>query len=154
MKKQSILDMSGTYPAIFALGLTVLLLLIGYRSCRISQENISGVNLPIVGQLSDPGKKGAGGITTLAFSRAPEYVRKMINHLKNVRHFTPPRSYKGGRIFRNREGKLPSSRTYYEYDVHPLQPGITRGTERLVIDQEKQLFYYTRDHYNTFIKIE
>ena len=80
MKKQSILDMSGTYPAIFALGLTVLLLLIGYRSCRISQENISGVNLPIVGQLSDPGKKGAGGITTLAtFNQTP----------------TPPKSYPG-----------------------------------------------------------
>lgn len=58
------------------------------------------------------------------------------------------------RVFKNYEGRLPQGKRYYEYDLHPATPGTSRGAERLVIHQEKSVFYYTRDHYNSFIKIE
>lgn len=132
-----------------------LLLLGGYKSCLKSSnpERVSGKGSSYVPN-SPKGGAGSGSIVTLALNKAPKHVRQMINHLKAVKHKNPPKGFKGGREFRNREGKLPKGKTYYEYDVHPLRPGISRGPERLVIDQNKTVFYYTKDHYNTFIKIQ
>jgi guanyl-specific ribonuclease Sa len=101
----------------------------------------------------EAGGPGVAGIATLALKDAPRHVQRVVRHLRNVRHWQPPRGFKGGRRFRNYEGTLPRGRTYYEYDVHALRPGGSRGAERLVVDESKQLFYYTRDHYRTFTQI-
>jgi guanyl-specific ribonuclease Sa len=100
---------------------------------------------------SDPGS--GSGITTLAFAELPKHVQRVVEHLRTVKHFRPLRGYKGGRAFRNREGLLPKQRNYYEFDVHPFRPERSRGAERLVVDESKRFFYYTRDHYRTFTQI-
>ena len=41
---------------------------------------------------------------------------------------------------------------YQEYDVHPQFSNIGRGSERIVIGQNKA--FYTPDHYKTFICME
>lgn len=131
------------------------LLLFGYKSCLRSDDfpfNI--VKRPNQVSYTPKGGGGSGGIAIVALRKVPKHVRKIIKHLKSVSHMKPPRGFKGGRVFRNREGKLPKEKTYYEFDVHPLKPGISRGAERLVVDQQKSVFYYTKDHYNTFIKIQ
>ncbi len=126
-----------------------LLLLFSQRACSTGKGRS---NPPTV--LPQPKPSGGGtGIGALTLSQAPRHVRKMIHHLKSVRHFRPPKGYKGGRLFRNREGRLPHHTTYYEYDLHPLRPNLSRGPERLVMDQQKSVFYYTKDHYTTFIQI-
>lgn len=104
-------------------------------------------------RLPESGRPGLVGIAGVPMSQAPPYVQRVIQHLRHVRHWQPLRGFKGGRLFRNLEGKLPRGRTYYEFDVHPLQPGVSRGAERLVVDESKQLFYYTRDHYTNFTQI-
>ena len=114
----------------------------------------SGKGSSYIPQPPKGGETGPGGITVVALSHAPKHVRQMIKYLKSVRHMNPPKGYRGGRVFRNREGKLPSGKTYYEFDVHALKPGVSRGPERLVVDQQKNVFYYTKDHYSTFIKIQ
>jgi guanyl-specific ribonuclease Sa len=61
----------------------------------------------------------------------------------------------GGRIFQNREKKLPQysasheRMSYQEWDVHPKERNKNRGAERLITDQEHH-GYYTKDHYRTF----
>ncbi|HEX7833309.1 MAG TPA: ribonuclease domain-containing protein [Thermoanaerobaculia bacterium] len=59
-----------------------------------------------------------------------------------------------GTVFSNREGRLPSRpRGYYrEYTVRT--PGASnRGARRIVRGSEGEL-YYTRDHYESFIRID
>jgi len=69
-----------------------------------------------------------------------------------AQHGQPLAGYVGGRIFQNREGRLPAGR-YREYDVHPRTPGQNRGPERLVIDQVTGRAYYSADHYRTFVPL-
>jgi len=67
-------------------------------------------------------------------------------------HGEPLAGYVGGRVFQNREGRLPPGR-YREYDVHPRVPGRDRGPERLVVDQGTGRAYYSGDHYRTFVPL-
>ena len=132
-----------------------VLFFVGYRSCS-GISTMSG-KPGRFSSTSPEGPKGGGagvGIATLALSKAPRYVRKLVKYLKSTPHLHPPKGYRGGRIFRNREGILPKGKAYYEYDVHPYRPGISRGAERLVVDREKSVFYYTKDHYTTFFKLK
>ena len=64
----------------------------------------------------------------------------------------PLPGYVGGRVFENRERRLPRGR-YREYDVNPKIPGRNRGAERLVIERRTGKAYYTQDHYRTFTLI-
>jgi guanyl-specific ribonuclease Sa len=97
------------------------------------------------GSLAVRGGMRAGGISGLD---------DLIRYIKSNKGSAPP-GYKGGRIFHNREARLPSQRSgyYREYDVHPHQPGVSRGNERLVIGDEGDV-WYTADHYLTFTRIE
>lgn len=128
-----------------------LLLLTSYRSCTPGSGGNYRESSP---PKPPPGSKVGGVVAMLTVKQAPRHVRRIIRYLKSARHLNPPTGYKGGRIFRNREGILPRGKTYYEYDVHPLRPGVSRGSERLVVDQHKRRFYYTRDHYRTSVQIE
>ena len=139
-------------PLSWLLGFALIAFLFGsYRSCReTAATHLTGRLAP---RLPESGGAGAIGGATLALKESPRHVQRVIQHLRTIRHWHPPRGFKGGRPFRNLEGKLPRGRTYYEFDVHPLRPGVSRGAERLVVDESKQLFYYTRDHYSTFTQI-
>lgn len=60
---------------------------------------------------------------------------------------------KDGSIYRNREGELPEqSPDYYREYTVPTPEMTTRGSRRLVIGNEGEI-YYTDDHYLTFQKI-
>lgn len=130
--------------------LIALLFFTGYRTCQKIQPFGGTSGGPPRVNPSEPG----GGVAVLSLREAPRHVRRMVEHLKSVRHFQPPRYYKGARVFRNLEGTLPRGRKYYEYDLHPNLPGVARNGERLVVDQQKQFFYYTKDHYRTFTQIK
>jgi len=57
--------------------------------------------------------------------------------------------YIGGRVFQNRERRLPPGH-YREYDVNPKIRGRSRDAERIVIEQNTGRAYYTGNHYRTF----
>jgi hypothetical protein len=67
------------------------------------------------------------------------------------------RQFVGGDVFENRLGRLPtdgssgSSITYQEYDRYPYTPGVSRGTDRIIIGSDGSR-YFTNDHYKTFTK--
>lgn len=66
----------------------------------------------------------------------------------------PLRYDKDGAVFGNREGRLPRhARGYYrEYTVRT--PGVRdRGSRRIIAGSAGE-FYYTDDHYRTFMRIQ
>ncbi|MEO8341528.1 MAG: ribonuclease domain-containing protein [Nitrospirota bacterium] len=64
----------------------------------------------------------------------------------------PLPGYIGGRVFQNRERRLPLG-DYREYDVNPKVRGRSRDAERIVIEQDTGKAYYTGNHYRTFIPL-
>jgi ribonuclease T1 len=82
---------------------------------------------------------------------APEKAYQLLDALQR-RNGKPLPGYFGGKIFHNRECRLPVGR-YKEYDVNRRVPGRSRGPERLVIDQDTGKAYYTGDHYRTFLPL-
>jgi ribonuclease T1 len=66
------------------------------------------------------------------------------------RHGEPPPGHIGGRVFQNRERRLPRG-LYREYDVNAKQPGRPRDAGRIVIEQTTGKAYYSSDHYRTFV---
>ena len=86
-----------------------------------------------------------------AHHAAPEKAYALLEALKQ-RHGVPLPGYVGGKIFHNRERRLPRGR-YKEYDVNRKVPGRSRDAERLVIEQDSGKAYYTDDHYRTFLPL-
>lgn len=133
--------------------ITTLFLLFAVRTCQESNSNTPYTTTNVTTPIPNQPDYGNIGISHLLLSQAPKHVRRMISYLKSIRHFSPPKGYKGGKVFRNREGKLPRDKKYREYDVHPATQNQARNAERLVTDEQKSVFYYTKDHYNTFVKV-
>ena len=84
------------------------------------------------------------------FEHLPVEAKNILLQIKSGVAFAHK---KDGSIYRNREGKLPerSPNYYREYTV-PTAEMATRGSRRLVIGNEGEI-YYTDDHYLTFQKI-
>lgn len=86
----------------------------------------------------------------------PDKVGVVLAHVDEHGEAMP--NYEGGRTFLNLERRLPQTDRsgrrlrYREWDVNPLRPGVNRGAERLVTGSDGSAFY-TRDHYETFLKI-
>jgi guanyl-specific ribonuclease Sa len=74
---------------------------------------------------------------------------KVLNVLQIVRSTgLPPEGYVGGKVFQNREGRLPASGNYREFDVDPHNGG--RNAERIIVEWNTKQAWYTDDHYQTF----
>ncbi len=87
-------------------------------------------------------------------SKTQDVPKKVYDVLAAIqkRHGGPLPGYVGGRVFENRERRLPKGR-YREYDVNPKIPGRNRGPERLIIERRTGKAYYTQDHYRTFMRL-
>ena len=83
---------------------------------------------------------------------APQKAYDLLAQLQQ-RNGEPLPGYVGGRLFGNRERRLPPGR-YREYDVNRKIPGRARDAERIVIEQRSGRAYYTGDHYRTFTPLK
>lgn len=61
-------------------------------------------------------------------------------------------NYTGG-TFQNREGQLPASHTYQEFDVYPRTCNAARDAYRIVRDRTNGYVYFSPDHYVNFYRI-
>jgi guanyl-specific ribonuclease Sa len=99
------------------------------------------------------------GATTLP-PGVPSKVATVLKHIDE--HKAAPPGYEGGGTFLNlgRDGEQVLPRrdgqgkaiTYHEWDVNSRVPGKNRGPERLVTGSDGSAFY-TKDHYQSYIKI-
>ncbi len=76
----------------------------------------------------------------------PQKVLRVLNIVRTTGQ--PPEGYVGGRVFENREGRLPSDGDYREFDVDPHQG--QRNAERIIVEWNSKKAWYTADHYQTF----
>jgi ribonuclease T1 len=114
--------------ALFLLGLLSLV-------AALSYESVAG------------GRKKHAATDSAVPREAIEVYRFVLEHGK------PPEGYVGGRVWENRERRLPRGGNYREYDVHPKVRGVNRGAERIIIDLDSRKGWYTGDHYRTFTPI-
>lgn len=130
-----------------AIGVHLLALSIFLSACQFQ---------PIQPDNNDPGTTKPVKTDTNA-SLAPVYVWETLAYIET--HNAAPQDFVGGREFQNRERRLPlkdvqqQTIRYREWDVHPKISGQNRGPERLVTGSD-QSAWYTRDHYNHFIKLK
>src|SRR5215471_7901504 len=138
---RSLLDGDGRLPRWAAVRRTTLAILLA----AVSVLTLLHAAAPVaVGQ-------GPSAESTTRAARdveVPEKAREVLAEIQK-RKGEPLPGYVGGRVFGNREGRLPRGE-YREYDVNPKKPGKNRGTERIVIEQRTGKAYYSRDHYETF----
>lgn len=80
---------------------------------------------------------------------------KALDTLKSVKTTgKQPPGFVGGKIFKNKEGRLPSGGKYREYDVDARPAsGTSRNAERIVVDENTGKAWYTEDHYGSFREI-
>jgi ribonuclease T1 len=62
-----------------------------------------------------------------------------------------PDGYVGGRVFENREGRLPADGDYREFDIDPHNG--QRNADRIIVEWNSKKAWYTGDHYRTFIPL-
>jgi ribonuclease T1 len=83
-------------------------------------------------------------------TNVPAKAAKALQVLQYVReNGQAPEGYVGGRVFENREGRLPDGGDYREFDVDPHNG--QRNAERIIVDWSTKKAWYTGDHYQTFI---
>ena len=130
------------------------LLLTVIVALRPRDPGVDRIGVPSPGAASTPATAPAAPTASTPAGRgtaeaaALQQARDVLAAIE-ARHGQPLDGYVGGRVFHNREGRLPAGR-YREYDVHPRTPGQDRGPERLVINQATGRAYYSADHYRTF----
>lgn len=98
--------------------------------------------------------------TSAEVSNEQQIPQKVLTVLSYVEtHHKPMKGYVGGRIFQNREKRLPlmdaqhRQISYQEWDVNPKVAGQNRGTERLITGSNRSA-WYTANHYRTFLQIK
>lgn len=86
---------------------------------------------------------------------APNKAYNVLKQIEKNNFKSAPQGYKGGGIFNNKEGLLPTQqRGYYqEWDINPNVRGLNRPAERIVTGQGGEA-WYTPDHYKTFIDMK
>lgn len=138
----------------------VLMMIVGITIAFFIFNGDHLLNRPSVESFNDVNKEESNIITSNAIigkDSIPAYVRGTYNYIKQ--HSDAPPGYYGGKLFQNREKRLPIKQkngliiNYREWDVHPRRDGIDRGAERIVTGSDGT-GWYTQDHYNTFILIE
>ena len=126
---------------IFRLVLIVALVLIGayFKSSSVLPGGGSEAR-SFAGQ-SNGGSSTVEGVPTKAL-QVLEIVRRTGE---------APEGYVGGRVFQNRENRLPAEGNYREFDVDPHEGG--RNAERIIVEWDTKKAWYTGDHYRTFIPL-
>jgi guanyl-specific ribonuclease Sa len=120
-------------------GATALLLLLTYF-----------ITFPVLASRPEPGHPAASRQARVVRTETvPGYARDTFVYV--LKHGRAPRGYEGGRLWQNREHRLPARGDYREYDVHPKVEGVNRGAERIIVDLTAHRGWYTNDHYRTFM---
>jgi ribonuclease T1 len=138
---------------LLALLLLILLLTLGYTARAFDHGGSgspapppTGVSQPASGHANDSG--GANGLTPL--SALPAQARQTVSLIQRGGPF-PYRS--DGIIFNNSERHLPIKPRGYYHEYTVVTPGSPDRGERRIITGGSGEFYYTADHYNTFVRL-
>ena len=84
----------------------------------------------------------------------PEERRAVLSTIQKIEAGGPFPYPRDGIVFSNRERRLPSHpRGYYHEYTVPTRGAHNRGARRIIRGQQAETFY-TRDHYETFLRLD
>jgi guanyl-specific ribonuclease Sa len=90
---------------------------------------------------------------SVAYRKSPipeRFIYKALEIVDKLK--TKDRSVlKQGKVFKNHEKRLPHGGYYYEFDVVCEEQHGRRDAKRLVLDINKLNWWYTKDHYQSFV---
>lgn len=90
------------------------------------------------------------GSSEVALEDLPPQARETLSRIAAGGPFPYPQD---GRVFQNRERRLPLERRGYYREYTVATPGSRdRGARRIVAGRDGE-YYYTHDHYRTFRRI-
>lgn len=100
------------------------------------------------------GSRGQGQTAAVELAQFPAEERQAIDDTVALLRAGGPFPYsKDGSEFSNREGRLPQQGPGYYREYTVETPGSPdRGARRLVSGRAGEI-YYTRDHYQTFVRL-
>ncbi|EKQ69375.1 guanyl-specific ribonuclease Sa [Leptolyngbyaceae cyanobacterium JSC-12] len=117
--------------------------------------NIPGLSSAIAQSLPQPTKieiARQSPIRTVSITQLPPEVLKTVRLIQQGGPF-PYR--KDGTVFGNRERRLPTApRGYYREYTVPTPGAFNRGARRLVVGGANEIYYYTSDHYGSFVRVK
>lgn len=91
-------------------------------------------------------------LPTVSIHRLPPEVQTTVRLIQRGGPF-PYR--KDGTVFGNREKRLPTAqRGYYREYTVPTPGASNRGARRLVVGGNNEIYYYTGDHYQSFVRVQ
>lgn len=107
---------------------------------------------PLRASTGEASLRSVQGSRTVTSQDVPEAAREVFEYV--IKNGRAPAGYVGGRLWQNREHRLPRGAQYREYDIHPKERGVNRGAERIIVDRVSGKGWYTGDHYRSFVRIE
>jgi ribonuclease T1 len=92
----------------------------------------------------------SGALQTVSLASLPVQARDTVSL---IQHGGPFRYPHDGIVYQNLERHLPAEPAGYYHEYTVLTPGSSdRGTRRIITGSDGQ-FYYTADHYASFVRI-
>ncbi|KAA2253586.1 ribonuclease [Solihabitans fulvus] len=92
------------------------------------------------------------GFSTSALSSLPPEATDTVNLIQQGGPFPYPRN--DGVVFQNREGVLPACARGYYHEYTVITPGSsTRGARRIITGDAGE-YFYTDDHYASFVLVD
>jgi ribonuclease T1 len=136
--------------ALRLIGLLALAAFILY--VKLSTAGSGGATAPQTTPAASPSSPNAAPTAAVASPTDGAVPDKAVHVLQIVRQTgQPPDGYVGGRVFENRENRLPAGGDYREFDVDPHNG--QRNAERLIVEWNTKKAWYTGDHYQTFTPV-
>lgn len=128
-----------------------VLFLLVLQACQPGHESVPPVvtanQTEHVDRVQDAGNARTNGI---AFAELPPEAQQT---LRDIRQGGPFAFDRDGVVFGNYEHRLPKHQRGYYHEYTVKTPGVrTRGTRRIISGASGE-YYYSSDHYQTFISI-
>lgn len=101
-------------------------------------------------QGAQPAQGSQEGLSVIAVAELPVEARDTLRAIKQGGPFAYPRD---GVVFNNFEQVLPKRQRGYYHEYTVKTPGTHNRGVRRIISGETNEYYYTADHYQTFIRI-
>ena len=93
-----------------------------------------------------------GSIHTVALSSLPSEAAATVHLIEAGGPFPYP--HNDGVVFHNNEGRLPHEPDGYYHEYTVPTPGSPDRGARRIITARNGTFYYTGDHYETFVRVD
>ncbi|MGH3314048.1 MAG: ribonuclease [Streptomyces sp.] len=131
-----------------ALGALSLTLLVG-GPAALAQANGPAAHTPAA---SAPAAVAPLAVGEVCLSALPAEAHHTLDLIEQGGPYPYPQD---GTVFENREGLLPDQNTGYYHEYTVETPGSPdRGARRIVTGEEQEEDYYTKDHYESFDKVD